>query len=254
MRIGTDILGTIAGFERLVNTGSVNNSETLFGWAVCMTHARIGSMTRRSFGLALGLTGAGFAAGRGFAAPAPLFPLRIAIARMGEGGLMRVPTEHQQIWAAFSTRLGGLVEDIVPVQPTSLIDLSAPADDGGAACASQARGFADRLGCSQVILYATADGIKRGPYPDLWIKRAFQHIREAVQINDRALGEAYLLDAAGGAPLVAASADADRATPVDTLTGRHNEIDTLKLLTSDLERRVQNLARPLLAAQASRGD
>jgi len=234
--------------------GSVNNPETLFGWAVCMTRARIDSMTRRSFGLAIGLAGAGLLAEQSFAAPAPLFPLRIAIARMGEGGLMRVPTDHQQIWTAFSTRLGGLVEDIVPVQPVSLIDLSAPADDGGAACEAQARGFAARLGCSQVILYATADGIKRGPYPQAWLNRAFQHIREVVQINDRALGEAYLLDAAGGAPLVAASADADRATPLDALSGRHNEIDTLKLLTADLERRVQNLARPLLAAQASRGD
>lgn len=219
-----------------------------------MTHARIDSMTRRNLGLAIGLGGVALATGRAFAAPAPLFPMRLAVARMGEGGLLRVSTDHQQIWAAFSSRLGGLVDDIVPVQPTSLIDLSAPADDGGAACAAQARGIADRLGCGQVILYATADGIRRGPYRGFWIKRAFQHIREAVQINDRALGEAYLLDVAGGAPLVAASSDADRATPLDTLTGRHNEIDTLKLLTVDLERRMQNLAKPLLAAQASRAD
>jgi hypothetical protein len=211
-------------------------------------------MTRRGFGLAVGLGGIALAAGRAAAAPAPVFPLRIAIARMGEGGLMRVPTEHQKIWIAFSTRLGGLVEEIAPVQPSSLIDLSAPADDGGETAAAMARGIADRLGCNQVILYATTDGIKRGPYPEPWLNRAFQHIREAVQINDRALGEAYLLNIGGGAPLVSASADADRATPLDTLTGRHNEIDTLKLLTADLERRVQNLAKPLIAAQASRAD
>jgi hypothetical protein len=245
---------TIAGFERLVNTGSVNNPETLFGWAVTMTGNRIVSMTRRSFALGVGIGGAALAAGDAFAVSGPLFPLHVAIARMSEGRLVRVPTEHQQIWAAFSARLGGLVDAIVPVQPTSLIDLSTPGEDGGAACTAQARGFADRLGCSQVILYATADGIKRGPYPDLWIKRAFQHLREAVQINDRALGEAYLLDVAGGAPLASVSADADRATPLDKLTGRHNETETLKLLTADLERRIQNLARPLLAAQASRAD
>ena len=54
--------------------------------------------------------------------------------------------------------------------------------------------------------------------------------------------------------LAAASADVDRATPLDVVTGRHNEIDTLKLLTADLERRVQRLAKPAFVAGASRAD
>lgn len=210
--------------------------------------------SRRRFLIGSAFAAATFAGGRAFASPAPAFPLHIAVARMGESGLVRVPTEHQRLWSAFSTRLGGLVEEMAPVQPASLIDLASPEEDGGAASAALARGFADRLGCRHVIIYATTDGIRRGARGGPWLNDAFRRLRETVQINDRAIAEAYLLDAAGGSPLASASADADRATPLDTLTGRHNEIDALKLLTADLERRVQRLAAAQLAANASIAD
>jgi hypothetical protein len=206
-------------------------------------------------GLVVGM-GALALAGRALAAPAPQpkFPLRIAVFRMSEKGLAHIPTEHQTIWNGFATRLGGLVDTIEPAQPISMVDLSAPADDGGESSAARARGLAERMGCGHIILYATDDGVKRQAWSAGWVNRAFNHLREAVAIHDRQFGEALLMDIQGGLALAQSTADVSPSTPIDLFTGRNGETETLKLLTAGLERRVQKLAEKQRIAEQTLAD
>jgi hypothetical protein len=211
-------------------------------------------LTRRGFGLGLSLGAAALASGKAWATPSAAFPLRIAVAHVTPQGLGRVPAEHQQIWSAFATRLGGLVDEIAPVQPVSIVDLAAPEEDGGANTISRARGVAERIGCGHVVLYATTDGIRHVGQSQAWVNRVFDSLREQLQVNDRPLGEAHLLDVSGGAPLASATADVDPTWAVDWFTGRNAQTQALRMLTGDLERRVQGLARAQLAAQTSIAD
>src|SRR5262245_10856114 len=111
--------------------------------------------SRRSLVLALGGMALAPAA---FAAPALVFPLPVAYARIGQQGFMRLTSDDQEIWTGLQTRLGGLIDSIEPIQPRDMLGVRTPELDGGASCAMVARQIAQGQGLSHVILYATDDG------------------------------------------------------------------------------------------------
>ena len=201
--------------------------------------------------VALGLAAAALIAPA--ASPAePRFPLRLAYARMGKDGFIAIRLDEQTAWSALQTRLGGLVDQIEPIQPTGLLGASAPELDGGASCAMAARKLAADRGCSHVILYATADGKRTYKHGGSWLARGFSTLRSNIGPHDRAAGEAYLLDVAGGAPLASATADAHQKEFLDPFDdARQPERETLNALTRTIEMQLQRMASVGLAANAS---
>lgn len=183
------------------------------------------------------------------------FPLRVAYARIGSQGFVAIPQQEQTAWSALQTRLGGLVDDIQPIQPGGLLGLAAPETDGGASCAEAARSMAADRGFSHLILYATVDGKRRHDYGGNWFARSFATLQSNIGAHDRAAGEAYLLDVAGGLPLASATADAKQKQFLDPFDDhRQPERETLVALTRTLETQVQRLAAAGLAANQSIAD
>jgi hypothetical protein len=200
--------------------------------------------------LALGLVATALIAPS--AAADPRFPLRLAYARMGKDGFLAIPTQEQSAWSALQTRLGGLVDDIQPIQPGGLLGAQSPELDGGASCALAARKLAADRGFSHVILYATADGKRTYKHGGSWLARGFSTLRSNIGPHDRAAGEAYLLDVSGGSPLASATADAHQKEFLDPFDdARQPERETLALLTRTIETQLQRMAAGGLAAEAS---
>ena len=201
--------------------------------------------------LALGLAAAALIAPAAAAAE-PRFPLRLAYARMGKNGFIAIRSDEQTAWSALQTRLGGLVDQIEPIQPTGLLGGEAPELDGGAWCAMAARNRAADRGFSHVILYATTDGKPIYKHGASWLARSFSTLQSNIGPHDGAAGEAYLLDVAGGAPLACATADAHPREFLDPFDhSRQLERETLTALTRTIERQLQRMASAGLAANAS---
>ncbi len=209
-------------------------------------------LTRRGFGLALGMATLGQLAQRASAEPLLRFPLRLGYARIGTGGFIHIRSDEQEAWTMMQTRLGGLIDSIEPIQPVDMLGQRAPEVDGGASCALVARRLASDGGFSHVILYATDDGQKTYPHGGSWLARAFASLRADLDKDNRATGEAHLLDVSGGPALASVTADAAPRDPLNLFDhGRNPERETLALLTQNMERRLQNYARAGYAAERS---
>jgi hypothetical protein len=220
-----------------------------------MTIAAI-RLSRRKFGLAFGGAVLGLAfAPQAAASPLLRFPLRIGYARVGRGGFLHIRSEEQSAWTFMQTRLGGLIDSIEPIQPFDMLAARAPDLDGGANCALVARRLASDAGFNYVILYATNDGQKIYASGASWVSRAFASLRAEVDKDERATGEAHLLDVSGGPAIASVMADAAPREPLNLFDNRRNpERETLTLLTQNLERRLQDFARTGYEAQRSIAD
>jgi len=210
-------------------------------------------LTRRAL-LALG---AGLlAAPAAMAAPALRFPMRLAYARVGEDGFVPVKTAEQEVWSALRLRTGGLIEEILPLPIGGMLGLPPPEADGGAGCALAARQIAMDAGYSQILLYATASGRPASPPKDMyWLDKAFENVRTELSFSNSAVAELHLLDVEGGRPLMSVTADAPRRTLL-VLTEPHaaKERKVLEGIAAAFERRLQDAARPMYAAQRSIAD
>jgi hypothetical protein len=118
-----------------------------------------------------------------------------------------------------------------------------------------ARRMAAAAGFDQVILYATNDGQKTYKSDGSWFSDLFASLQADLDKDDRAMGEAHLLDVSGGPALVSISADAKPRDPLNLWDGGRNpERETLMGLTRGMERRLQDLAREAYESQRSIGD
>jgi hypothetical protein len=207
--------------------------------------------SRRSL---LALAGLGLIAPSAFAAPGVVFPLRVAYARIGEQGFMKLTSDDQEIWSGLQTRLGGLIDDITPIQPRDMMGAKTPEVDGGASCAMIARQLALNAGLSHVILYATDDGKRPEKSEHKWLTKAFLAIRQEYHEYDDATGEAHLLGVEGGPALASVSVDARKRNWHEVLSGRKPEREALTSVTEALERRLQSMARAQYEAQRSIAD
>ncbi|MBP9235381.1 MAG: hypothetical protein KBF30_11950 [Hyphomonadaceae bacterium] len=183
------------------------------------------------------------------------WPLRLAYARMSPDGFVAIRGDEQSTWQAMQTRLGGLIDAIQPLQPANMMGVSAPKIDGAASCAMVARQMAVAAGFDYVILYATNDGQRIYKSEGNWFSDMFASLQADLDKDDRATGEAHLLDVAGGAPLTTVTADARPRDPLNLFDGGRNpERETLMGLTQGIERRLQDMARAAYDAQRSIAD
>jgi hypothetical protein len=207
-------------------------------------------LSRRS--LVLGLGGLALAPAA-FAAPLT-FPLRVAYARIGPQGFVRLTSDDQEIWTGLQTRLGGLIDEIAPIQPRDMLGVRTPELDGGASCALVARQIAQTQGLSHVILYATDDGKRPEKSEHKWLTRAFATIRQPYYEYDDATAEAHLLGVEGGPAIASVSVDARKRNWYEVLEGRKPEREALVSVTEAMERRLQSIARVQYEAQRSIAD
>ncbi len=217
---------------------------------------KIPAITRRS-ALRLGALGLGglVLAPAALAGPVMRWPLRLAYLRVSPNGFVRIRSDEQQAWTHLQTRLGGLIEAIQPIQPDDMMGARAPQVEGGASCAMVARQMAAAAGFEQVVLYATNDGQRTYKSDGGWFSDMFASLEADLDKDDRAMGEAHLLDVMGGPALVTVSADAKPRDPLNLFDGGRNpERETLKGLTQEMERRLQDLARSAYENQRSIGD
>lgn len=220
-----------------------------------MTISRL-SLTRRT-ALRMGVLGVGgLALAPAAMAQTPIqWPLRLAYARISPTGFVHIRSDEQSAWAAMQMRLGGLIGAIQPIQPSDMIGGGMPEVRGGPNCAMAARQMAARAGFNHVILYATQDGQHRYESDGNWFAQMFASLQADLDKDDRANGEAHLLDVSGGMPLATVTAD---AKPRDALNlfdgGRNPERETLAGLTQGIERRLQDMARLAYDAQRSIAD
>jgi hypothetical protein len=212
------------------------------------------SVTFSRRALALALVGSAFATQAARAAPSHAFPSAFAVARLGKTGLVSISAKEQAEWEAMQLRLGGLVSHIEPLQPSSMLGVIAPENDGGASSVQAARTMAANAGFGFVVLYSTQDGLANYTSYDNWASKAYLALRQSIGPRERARGEAHLLDAATGAPVLSAYTDAAPRNPLNVFDQRNVERDTMRALTSSLERRLQEMARPAYEAQASIAD
>jgi hypothetical protein len=118
-----------------------------------------------------------------------------------------------------------------------------------------ARQMAAAAGFNHVILYATNDGQRYYESDGGWFQDTFANLRADIDKDDRASGEALLLDISGGMPLATVTADVKPRDPLNLFDGGRNpERETLAQLTANLERRLQDMARPAFDAQRSIAD
>ncbi len=217
---------------------------------------KIPAITRRS-ALRLGALGLGglVLAPAALAGPVMRWPLRLAYLRVSPNGFVRIRSDEQQAWTELQARLGGLIEAIQPIQPDDMMGARAPHVEGGASCAMVARQMAAAAGFEQVVLYATNDGQRTYKSDGGWFSDMFASLEADLDKDDRAMGEAHLLDVMGGPALVTVSADAKPRDPLNLFDGGRNpERETLKGLTQEMERRLQDLARSAYENQRSIGD
>lgn len=220
-----------------------------------MTISRL-SLTRRT-ALRMGALGAGALALTPSAmAQTPIqWPLRLAYARISPTGFVHIRSDEQSAWEAMQMRLGGLIDVIQPIQPSDMIGGGVPEVRGGANCAMVARQMASRAGFTYVILYATQDGQRRYESDGAWFSDLFAGLQADLDKDDRANGEAHLLDVSGGMPLATVTADAKPRDPLNLFDGGRNpERETLSGLTKGIERRLRDMARLAYDAQRSFGD
>ena len=219
------------------------------------------SITRRT-ALRMGALGVGGLGLSGLAltptaiAQTPIqWPLRLAYARISPTGFVQIRSDEQSAWQAMQMRLGGLIDAIQPIQPSDMIGGNAPDVRGGANCAAAARQMASRAGFNYVILYATQDGQRRYESDGAWFSDLFASLQADLDKDDRANGEAHLLDVSGGMPLATVTADAKPRDPLNLFDGGRNpERETLAGLTHGIERRLQDMARVAYDAQRSIAD
>jgi hypothetical protein len=231
------------------NPEGVNNRETM---TADLSYMAVFTLSRRALALALG--GVVFAL-HALAAPAVVFPLRVGYARISEKGFLSLRADEQAYWGAMQTRLGGLIETIEPMQPANIIGAKAPEVDGGASYVLAARTMAADLGLGHVILYATHDGQRTYKHGGSWVARAFASLKSDLDTDSRAIGEAHLLDVAGGMPLASVNADVPPRSPLNLFDNRRNpEREALGQLTQGIERRLQTMARPQYDAERSIAD
>ena len=182
------------------------------------------------------------------------WPLRLAYARISPSGFVHIRGDEQSAWRAMQMRLGGLIDAIQPIQPSDMLGSSTPEVKGGANCAMVARQMAAQAGFNYVILYATQDGQRRYE-SDNWFSELFANLQADLDKDDRANGEAHLLDVSGGMPLATVTADAKARDPLNLFDGGRNpERETLMGLTEGIERRLQDMARLAYDAQRSIAD
>lgn len=213
------------------------------------------NLSRRSLLLTLSSALGGTAlAPEAFAAPALAFPLRTAYARIGRQGFMRLTSDDQEIWTALQARLGGLIEEIAPMQPKDMLGSRTPELDGGASCAMVARQIAAAQGLSYVILYATDDGKRPEKSEHKWLTRAFATIKQPYYEYDDATAEAHLLSIEGGPAIASVSTDARKRNWREVLEGRKPEREALIAVTEAMERKLQSIARVQYEAQRSIAD
>jgi len=189
------------------------------------------------------------------AQPAIQWPMRLAYARVAPNGFVQIRGDEQNYWNAMQTRLGGVVETLQPIQPRDMLNLAPPQVEGAASCAMVARQMAAAAGFNNVIIYATNDGQRSYKSDGSWFQDTFASLRGDIDKDDRASGEALLLDISGGMPLISVTADAKPRDPLNLFDGGRNpERETLAQLTANFERRLQDMARPALEAQRSIAD
>jgi hypothetical protein len=183
------------------------------------------------------------------------WPLRLAYARVSPTGFIAIRGDEQQAWTNLQTRLGGLIETIQPIQPSSMMGNHAPQVEGAANCALVARQMAAAAGFNQVILYATNDGQKTYPSDGGWFSDIFANLQADLDKDGRATGEAHLLDIGGGMPLASVTADAKPRDPLNLFDGGRNpERETLASLAQAMELRLQDMARAVYENSRSIAD
>lgn len=205
---------------------------------------RAPTLTRRA---ALLLAAGAAIAPRALAAPTVTFPLRIAVAKLTPTGLARLSAEQQTIWSAMAQRLGGLIESIEPVQPSSLITPRPPEVDGGRSALEQACNIAEELICPHLILFATEQPSRTVQAPAQWLSKALTSVRDVVT-PDRMMGEVLLVGAENINVVARATTD---VAPRFMIFGPEPETETVKALAVSLERRLQLIARDQYAASRS---
>lgn len=214
------------------------------------------ALTRRT-ALRLAMTGLGglMLAPAAMAQGVVQWPLRLAYARMSPNGFVTIRSDEQSAWQGMQRRLGGLIDVIQPLQPANMMGMSTPKIDDAASCAMVARQMAVAAGFNQVILYATNDGQRVYKSEGNWFSDMFVSLQADLDKDDRATGEAHLLDVAGGIPLATVTADAKPRDPLNLFDGGRNpERETLMGLTQGIERRLQDMARAALDTQRSIAD
>jgi hypothetical protein len=206
---------------------------------------------RRAIGLGLAGLGACLGAPAASAAPGVSFPLRAAYARVSPTGFVHIRSDEQAHWTRMATRMGGLVDQLAPMQPGDMFGGGLPSVEGGPSCAMVARQMALNAGYNQVILYATNDGQRAYAPPDGWFGDTFAWMQGEFDKDGRATGEAHLLDVGGGMPLASAHADAKPRDPLNLFDGGRNpERETLDSLIRAMELRLNAMA--LLAYESQR--
>jgi hypothetical protein len=216
--------------------------------------ARLDNLSRRSLLALAGLGVGSLLAPSAFASPVLAFPLRAAYAHIGKTGFMRLTSDDQQIWAGLQTRLGGLIDDLTPIQPSDMMGAKTPELDGGASCAMVARQIALNAGLSHVILYATDDGRRPEKSEHRWLTKAFHVVRQEYYEYDDATAEAHLLTVDGGPAIASVSVDARKLNWLEVIGGRNPDRENLLGLTQALERRFQAMARSQYENQRSIAD
>lgn len=214
------------------------------------------SLTRRR-ALRLGAAGlAGLALARpAMAAPGLAWPARLAYVRAGPRGFVYIRSDEQLAWSRLQTRLGELIAELEPMQPETMLGRKAPIMEAGPSCAMLARKMAVDAGFGHVIVYATHDGQRTGAPDGDWFGELFAQLRAGLKGDGRASGEAYLLDAAGGAPLLSVSADVPPRDPLNLFdNARRPEREVLMRLTDGVGERLAQLARPAFVNARSIAD
>lgn len=183
------------------------------------------------------------------------WPMRLAYARVSPAGFVQIRGDEQSYWTAMQARLGGLIEAVQPLQPHDMLGVSTVQTDPAANSVAAARQLAATAGFNHVVLYATNDGQRYYKSDGSWFQDTFASLRADIDKDDRASGEALLLDISGGMPLATVTADAKPRDPLNLFDGGRNpERETLAQLTANLERRLQDMCRLAFEAQRSIAD
>jgi hypothetical protein len=215
---------------------------------------RLALLSRRRLLAALA---ASVAAPPAFALGRLAFPLRLVYARAAPEGLSPIPAEDERIWTSAHRRAGGLIEAMEPLQVGGRLGLLPAGQAELEASPERARRLAAEDGYPLVLLYAAYDGRPPAVAPELhWSDRAFAQVRTALSAPRGAFAEAHLLDAASpGAPIFSITAEAGPRTPANLFEPfAERRLKALEALAAAFEQRVQDAARPVLAAQRTIAD
>jgi hypothetical protein len=182
-------------------------------------------------------------------------PMRFACMRMDPDGFAYISSQEQGLWRSFQSRLGGLISDIRPIQPANRLGLVAPKTDSGASCALAARALALEAGFDLVLLYGTLNGRRSYEAQGNVLSRLFASLRSEHGPYDPSTGEAHLLDAGGGAPLLSFRSDAPPKSLIDRVPGgREPELEALTILIDQFEQRLLDVARDAYRSERSIAD